>query len=492
MFAVIPIHDRNQALRIKRLSISIAAIGLFFVFLLVCLLAGMVDISLWEYMVLAGVLITINLSYYGIIRSGLNLRFKDPSLTMLQWCVMVTLISYVLLHAHPIRSAVMTSYLLTNLFGVFQFSRKEFIFATVLPLLQYGAIILWETKYPPVNYNFRQDIILWIILAGPLIWVSIIGSYIRGMQRKVKDRRIKILESHEEISKQRDEVKQSRDKLQVTLTELEHSHEQMEEVNLRLLESLHYAEMIQRSLLPGMDRLKTDIPNSFFIWMPKDIVGGDIYYTYYDQNGFIIALMDCTGHGIPGAFMTMIAHSEIRKIILDEACHDPAKILKRMNLYVKTVLKKDHDHSLSDEGLDAGVCRVNSKEQTITFSGARMPLFYLQEGVLHTVKGDRQSLGYKDSNVDFCFTNHRVQAMETTRFYMASDGYTDQLGGEKRRRMGTKGFRNLILENAKIPFEAQREKMIQAFLTHQGNNEQQDDVTVICFGLNPPAGRNRS
>lgn len=462
---------------------AIVAIMLALIFLLLCLFAGMADISMQEYMVIAGGIITLNLTFYGIIRSGLNLRFKDPSLTMVQWGVMITLFSYIVFNSHPIRSAVMTGYILTNLFGIFQFSRKEYVFATMFPLVQYGAIILWEANFPPANYNLGQNIIQWLILVGALSWVAIIGSYIRAMREKVKNSKIKLLESHEEISKQRDGVKQSRDKLQETLTKLTNSHGQMEAVNLGLMESLHYAEGIQRSLLPETDRLKTSIPDSFFLWMPKDIVGGDIFFTYRDEKGFIIVLMDCTGQGVPGAFMTMIAYSEARKIILDEACHDPAEILKNLNQSMKTILKKDTDHSISDEGLDAAVCRVNSQEKTITYAGAGIPLFYRKDGTSNILKGDRHSLGFKDSDPEFRFTNHTISVHEQGSFYLTSNGYLNQPGHQGNHPIGVDGFQALMENHSHLPYDVQRKEILQSFLAHQGDHEQADDVTVIGFGM---------
>ncbi len=445
--------------------------------------ADFFTIPMSQVMILISLIVVFHLGYYTIIRSGLNLRFKDPSLTMIQMASANTWVSYLMLFTDSLRGAVMIAYITVNLFGIFQLNRKEFIVITIIPLLQYGLIILWLIKFAPPQYSPQQDIIQWIIVMACLVWLCIFGSYIKDLKAKLNHSKAKLSESHGEVSRQRNKVRTSRDKLEASLTELEHTHHRMENFNRRMVESIDYAQMIQRSLLPEMDRLKTSIPESFFVWIPKDIVGGDIFYTYRDRNGFIIVLMDCTGQGVPGAFMTMIVYSEARKIILDEACHDPAEILKNLNRSVKAILKKDTDHSISDEGLDAAVCRVNTLEKTVTYAGAGMPLFYIQDGTSKILKGDRQSLGFKDSDLDFCFTNHTICVHEKSRFYLTSNGYLNQPGGMDNHPMGTDGFLGFMAEYSDKPYDAQRKLILQSFFTHRGDHDQADDVTVIGFGI---------
>lgn len=284
------------------------------------------------------------------------------------------------------------------------------------------------------------------------------------------------------LQKQRKEIKHSRDQLEATHAELKTTHETLESYNKRMLDSLHYAQMIQRSLLPGIDRLKTESPDSLIIWMPKDIVGGDIFYTYTHSEKSIIALMDCTGHGIPGAFLTMIAYSEIRKIVLDQTCYDSAEILKRLNKAMKNALHKNGKQMIND-GLDAAVVEVDHKNRCFRFSGARIPLFYIENNRPLMIKGDKQSIGYVDSNENHIFTNHTVSFMDHCMVYLKTDGYTDQLGGEERLRFGTKRFEKLISEIHNEPFSVQRKKILQTFFDHQGSNDQMDDVTVIGFRM---------
>jgi serine phosphatase RsbU (regulator of sigma subunit) len=293
----------------------------------------------------------------------------------------------------------------------------------------------------------------------------------------------KMQDQQKEIKSANSILKATHAELETTHAELEATHFELEGHNERMVESIRYAEMIQRSLLPGIERIKAVSPDSMFIWIPKDIVGGDIFYTYADPEGSLIALMDCTGHGVPGAFLTMIVYSEIRKIIMDEACRLPSEILKRLNRAVKTVLHTNNDDTTADDGLDAAICIIDHSGKKVTYAGAKIPLFYVKNGVYHRRNGDKQSIGYKDSDDDFEFTNHIIDVDDQCTFYMKTDGFTDQLGGVKRLRFGTDKFKKLIMENYDKPYSDQRKTFLQTLLEYQGENEQMDDITLIGFQL---------
>jgi len=326
-------------------------------------------------------------------------------------------------------------------------------------------------------------------------------------------------------------------KVQERTEELNKTLEVVEEANEKITDSIRYAKMIQRSLLPNPESIKSFLPDSFFIWKPRDIVGGDFIFMDSFKKGFIIAIIDCTGHGVPGAFITMIATFGLRKITRDEGCHDPAEILKRLNFIIKTSLKQDTEYAQSDDGLDAAVCFVSGQlpvvggqlpvvggqlsvsgqpsvvsgqpsvatdnrqwttdngqpttdnrqrttdNRQLTFAGAKLPLIYIHNDEINVIKGDRQSIGYKKSKLNFDFTNHVVNVREGMSFYMASDGFPDQLGEKTDRRFGSRRFKNLLKENCNNPFEEQRDIILSAFDEYKGKSERQDDVTVVGFGF---------
>ncbi len=274
--------------------------------------------------------------------------------------------------------------------------------------------------------------------------------------------------------------------------ELNNSLEKVEKANKKIMDSIRYARMIQSSLLPDPENIRSFLSDSFFIWLPRDIVGGDFIFTDRSEDGFVLAMIDCTGHGVPGAFMTMIVCAGLKNIIKDEGQRDPAVILKRLNFFVKTTLHQDTDYAVSDDGLDAAVVRIqfSLSSQTgcnclLTYAGAKLPLFYTDRGELKIIRADKENVGYKRSALNYDFTDHAIPVSPEMSFYMATDGFTDQLN-EENRRFGTRRFKELLLENRELSFENQKDILIQALNSFRGNKERPDDVTVVGFRLVKP------
>ncbi len=272
-----------------------------------------------------------------------------------------------------------------------------------------------------------------------------------------------------------------------TITALHHLVEtvtkELEKTNEKIQESIRYAKRIQSALVPSYDELKTFLPKSFIIWEPKETIGGDMFFTDFFEHGFVIAVIDCTGHGVPGAFMTMLASSALKRIVHDEKCHDPAEILKRMNIIVKEQLKQDTEQTPSDDGLDAAVCFAETKQRILTFAGARLPLYYVRNGKLSTIKGDTQSIGYRRSDINFNYKKHTLTIEDNMSFYLSTDGFWSQLGGERRRRFNIERYENLLKKNSKESFDRQKDVLLQAFHEYKGEHVQTDDVAVAGFGL---------
>ena len=253
------------------------------------------------------------------------------------------------------------------------------------------------------------------------------------------------------------------------------------QANQRIMDSIQYAKRIQTSLLPRSREIKKHLPESFFLWQPRDVVGGDVYFTAFFGDSYILAVIDCTGHGVPGAFMTMLASSGLNRIINREKVHDPAEILKRLNYFVKNSLRQDTDEALSDDGLDISICRINPKEQKLIFAGSRLSLTYVYQDQVHSIKGDRHSIGYKKSDLDFDFRNHEIEIKDGMSFYLYTDGIVDQLGGEKQFSFGKRRFGNVLKEMDGKPCENKKKRIIQAFEEYRGKSETLDDITVVGF-----------
>lgn len=269
----------------------------------------------------------------------------------------------------------------------------------------------------------------------------------------------------------------------------------LEEVNKNMMDSLKYATLIQSSLLPDEEIINEFMPHNFVIWQPRDIVSGDIFYFYpiiknltasedgllTVEDGMIIAVVDCTGHGVPGAFMTMIASSGMRRIIRDEGCVDPAEILSRLNMVVKKTLYQDSAHSDSDDGMDIGICFLKPQENQLIFAGARIPLFFIQEETIQHIKGDRCSIGYRKTDPHFVFTNHSIPLKKNMQFYMYTDGIVDQTGGEKGFPFGTRRLKELLLKYKDLPMSEQKQMILSDIDSYRGKKSRVDDMTMVAF-----------
>ncbi|MCP4106493.1 MAG: SpoIIE family protein phosphatase, partial [Desulfobacteraceae bacterium] len=266
--------------------------------------------------------------------------------------------------------------------------------------------------------------------------------------------------------------------------------EQVEASNKKITDSIKYANLIQSSLLPNPDEVKSYLPHSFFIWMPRDIVGGDFFYTHsFEDGGVLVVVLDCTGHGVPGAFMTMIACSGLRRTISTDQCRNPAKILRQLNHIVKTTLQQDTKYALSDDGLDAAVCFISETSDSnglmVTFAGARLPLYYIHKGQVSVVRGDKMSIGYKRSDLNREFTNHTINIEKGMSFYMFTDGFQDQMN-DKGKRFGSDKLKKLLVGVSREPFQKQKDILVRSFEEHKGNYERIDDVTVAGFCFEGP------
>ncbi len=257
------------------------------------------------------------------------------------------------------------------------------------------------------------------------------------------------------------------------------SHGELKEANSMIMDSIYYAQNIQSAILPSDDKVRDLLDDYFIIWQPRDIIGGDLYWLDGRGDEIALAVMDCTGHGVPGAIMTMIAATSLNRAVHEIGYADPGALLGRMNILVRNTLKKRDEGQLFDDGLDMGICLVNRQTRKAIFAGARIPVFMLSNHEVTLTKGDTESLGYKSSNPDHVFQNHYIDLPAGSSLYMATDGLIEQIGGDKRLPFGRAGFSRFILENGERPLSEQRDRLLEVFTHYRGAEDQRDDVTVL-------------
>ncbi|MBT6094332.1 MAG: SpoIIE family protein phosphatase, partial [Rhodospirillaceae bacterium] len=245
--------------------------------------------------------------------------------------------------------------------------------------------------------------------------------------------------------------------------------------------SINYASRIQRSVLPDPTVLVEAFDDHAVIWEPKDVVGGDVYLYRKCDAGHLLMLVDCTGHGVPGAFMTMIVTGALDQALIEVPSGDPAALLKRINRLVKTVLRQDVDGSESDDGFECGICLINDLEKKITYVGARFELWCVKGQELLEIKGDKVSVGYRRTTMDFSFTSHTLPIDRDTSYYMTSDGLVDQVGGEKRRAFGKRRLKGVILDGSRMSMAKQAAHILRAFEDYQHHEERRDDISLVGF-----------
>jgi hypothetical protein len=225
--------------------------------------------------------------------------------------------------------------------------------------------------------------------------------------------------------------------------------------------------------------------NCLVIWKPRDVIGGDFFWCESTDDGFAVAVADCTGHGVPGAFMTAIASTMLRRVVHDMGIANPALVLSELNRLVKTTLNQHSADSKSNDGLDIGMCFVPNDLKTLVFSGAGMKLYQTAGDRLKRISGDRQSIGYRSSSIDHRYANITVPLDSPMNFYMTTDGLTHQTGGEKGLPFGGRRFALFLGEHARKPFDIQEALLEKRFSEYKGDEPQLDDVTVLGFAVVP-------
>ena len=277
---------------------------------------------------------------------------------------------------------------------------------------------------------------------------------------------------------------------------------ELAERNAQMLDSISYAKLLQESVLPKETQLRSLLAGQFVIWRPRDVVGGDFYWVKRTGGRTLVAVGDCTGHGVPGAFMTLLAISALDRIAdslpasaaapteaLTAAdgqapSADPAAILGRLNRLMKDMLRQNEADGDTDDGLDIGLCV--EEDGRLTFAGAGLALYRLDAGGLRTYAGDRRSIGYRRTPAEYAYTNHDVPAGHA-RYYLATDGFFDQNGGERDYAFGKKRFAELIARCGALRPEEQRAAFEAALDGYRGGERQRDDITVLSFEAAPEA-----
>lgn len=318
-----------------------------------------------------------------------------------------------------------------------------------------------------------------------------------------------VLASEEEIRQNAEELRATNEELLDTKNELEGALAREENAkaelekskdseiatkNKKIMSSLRYAERIQRALLPSTDILKNYLPNSFLFLKPRDVVSGDFYWFQEireRQNEFkvIVAAADCTGHGVPAAFMSIMGHDALNTIVKINKITEPHHILDEMNSLIITKLYQEDKDTQIKDGMDASICTFSfivdpdTKEykcKKIEYAGAKNPIVYIHNGNVEIIKGTRRAIGGEQRSKHE-FTKHEIPLEGGVTLYLFSDGYQDQFGGPRQEKFLSKRFRQLLFSIHKEPMEIQQnmiDDVMQKWM-NQSSQSQMDDMLVL-------------
>jgi len=341
------------------------------------------------------------------------------------------------------------------------------------------------------NQRLLRNIFIIIIIAV----LAFAGLVVLSLYHKKK--------ANEQLAQQNKEIAQQRDLIEQQGMDLVKAVVQIEKQNKDITSSINYAKQIQEALLPTEESLKNILPESFVLFKPRDLVSGDFYwFTGYsgkgvngksrrhhirlanipeNESGFIITAVDCTGHGVPGAFMSMIGFN-LLETVSRNGITEPNEILNELHKSIRYLLKQNS--SENRDGMDMAICVIKDKGKKLEYAGAKNPLYYICNGELHQVKGDPVPVGGIQKEYRREFTLQTIEITEPTHFYILSDGYTDQFGGKEGGKFSSQRFKELLLEIHQQPMDEQQKILDQRIASWMGDKYKQlDDVLVIGFKL---------
>lgn len=279
-----------------------------------------------------------------------------------------------------------------------------------------------------------------------------------------------------------EELNQINEELVVTLEQVESQKTLIQRKNENITASINYAQRIQQAILPDVEKLKAQYPDFFILFMPRDIVSGDFYWHYAAPQGDYFAVVDCTGHGVPGAFMSLLGFQALQQVMERNAEQSPGEVLFMLNTLILKVLQSKKGKMR--DGMDMAILYCTAKE--VQYAGAKNPLYYLGQGEeeMKIIKADRHPIGESRFAND-TFQTHRIPLLadKNTWFYLFSDGFVDQFGGAAGRKFLGKRFRKLLVEAHSQDGQAQQYLLEDTFRKWQGHEAQVDDVLVLGLPL---------
>lgn len=338
------------------------------------------------------------------------------------------------------------------------------------------AVFAEKVKQQKVFRNFLIAILALLIM----FTVFVLSAY-RNKQKAneiLASQQNEILEKNEELMQQQEEILAQRDEIEKKSIILERSKQIIAAKNERIISSIEYAQTIQQAILPHEDQISKYFKDHFIVFLPKDIVSGDFFWFSAEKDVVFAAVIDCTGHGVPGSFMSLIGNTLLNQIVNEWHTHDPALILEYLHQKIRKALQQDEVHSKSHASMDICFIKINFATHKLTFAGSNRPLYIVQDGKLTKIPGDKKSVGGFQRETRRYYTNHEISLNSNTYLYLTTDGYVDQMNSEKRK-FGPNQFLQLLEENSSKPMSVQKEIITNMLEVFKQGEEQIDDICIL-------------
>lgn len=348
-------------------------------------------------------------------------------------------------------------------FGIYLITLYLYNAYTPLLVIPYGKTIFY-----PINFI----IAFWLIFGILRLFKLDTQIY----QRNIEEQRDKLRELNEEVRQQHEEISQQRDNLSL-------QNEIVEAKNNQITESITYAQRIQRAILPDMAEMKQALPEHFILFKPRDIVSGDFYWFHHEADMSIFALADCTGHGVPGAMMSMLGINLLEQIVVENNILMPQLILQQLNQRIGKVLKQENGQN--QDGMDMALCAFHHPSKTLHFAGAANSLLLINTTGLQEIKANKEHIGGRQPRHSVEFQLQTLTLQEPTMVYLTTDGYKDQFGGKLNRKFMSANLKSVLLQIYLLPMQDQLqflENTIEQWM-QEGKEQQIDDISLLGVRL---------
>lgn len=361
-----------------------------------------------------------------------------------------------------------------------------------------SLVASYSFKIRPPWYRTIWAYVGMALLGVLLVWAIVklnirrLEAQKRKLETIVELRTAEIVEKNKELRQQKEEItiqaenlKTQKEELEVLNESISEKNNVIEKKNRDIVASINYARRIQSAMLPPKEEIAQSLTETFILYRPRDIVSGDFYWfaeverTSLNSSSpeSIIIAADCTGHGVPGAFVSMVGNELLNEIVKMRGIHKPSLILDWLHDGIKRVFHQKE--TKSRDGMDITICSINTERKLLQFAGAQNPLVYIKNEEMTIIKGDKQSIGGEGLKEQTNYTNHEIQLDAPITFYLFSDGYQDQFGGPKGKKFMTRKFYNLLHEISSKPLAKQGDILDKTLNDWMGDVEQIDDILVL-------------